>query len=312
MAVVDSDFLASVLTQFRGTFNDLFPAAVGAQVWPRLVMEVTSNTKTETHQWLGTVPKMQETTKNPLVIGGLEAYSYTMPNREFTGGFEVERNIFEDDKLGLIRPKISQLAQEPARHTSELVLSLFEDNPTAFDGTAFFANTRAIGKSANIDNILSGNYDGSIAEVHAGLDAARAQMRKFQDDHGRPYNLIGNVLVIPTELEGLFWRALNRSAGDGVNTPPQPADGSAGFWSASGYLVVVNPYLTSATDWYYLHVGGEGMRPFIFQNRMAPRMEGITNPDDSYVIENGKFLYTARDRKAVGVGDPRLAIKLTT
>lgn len=311
MAIVSSDFLAAVLTNFRGTFNDQFPAAVAAQVWPRLVMEVASNTKTETHQWLGSVPKMQETTKNPLVIGGLESYSYSLDNRSFAGAFEVERDIFEDDKLGLIRPKISQMAQEPARHTSELVLSLFEDNPTAFDGVAFFANSRTIGQSANIDNILSGNYDGSIAEIQAGLDAARKQMRLFQDDHGRPYNIIGNLIVIPAALEGLMWRALNDIAGDGVNTPTQPAVNEGGFWTSRGFLVVVNPYLTSDSTWYYGHVGGEGMRPFIFQNRMAPRMEGITNPDDSYVIENGKFLYTVRDRKAVGVGDPRLMIKIT-
>lgn len=69
MAIVNSDFLAGVLTNFRLAFdNARFDAAENMTPWMDLAQEVQSTTDTENHSWLGTVPQMVDTTQRDLEV----------------------------------------------------------------------------------------------------------------------------------------------------------------------------------------------------------------------------------------------------
>ena len=154
MALVTSDFLANALKNFRTLFANEFEAANALQGWRQFTMEIKSTSTEETYEWLGTVPKMEELKGGDFVfdeIGG--PFSLTITNLEWQAGFEIARVTFEDDKLGQIRPRIAQLAGEAARFPGEKIWGLFETPGNAFDGTAFFSDSRTIGDSANIDNI---------------------------------------------------------------------------------------------------------------------------------------------------------------
>lgn len=309
MAVVTSDFLAGVLTNFRVGFSQAFDAANNLQPWREIAMEVPSTSDIESHNWLGTVPQMVDVTKGELQVEGLHSFQYNIQNRTFKSAIEVKRATFEDDRLGTVRPRLEQLGMEAARHPGQLLFQLFTSGGLAFDGVAFFADTRVIGRSANVDNQIAGGSDPTVAaNFQAQLAAARAQMRLFQDDQGRPMNLVGNVIVIPAGLEQAVFQALNANQGSILNPAiPATADGS---FQSSGYLVMVNPYLTDANDWYLLHRDGM-FRPFVYQTRIAPSLEGLSNPNTEEGIIRDRFIYTARARYEVGYGDPRYAVKVT-
>lgn len=307
MAVVTSDFLAGVLTNFRVGFSQAFDAAANLQPWREIAMEVQSTGDIESHNWLGTVPQMVDVTRGELQVEGLYSFQYNLQNRTFKSAIEVQRKVFEDDKLGTVQPRLAQLGLEAARHPGQLLFQLFTSGGLAFDGTAFFADTRVIGRSANIDNQLAGTGV-TVAAFQADLAAARAQMRLFQDDQGRPMNLVGNTIVVPPALEQSAFQALNANQGS-ITQPAIPATADGSF-QASGYLVMVNPFLTDANDWYLLHRNGQ-FRPFVFQTRIAPSLEGITNPNSDEGILRDRFIYTARARYEVGYGDPRYAVKTT-
>jgi phage major head subunit gpT-like protein len=252
---------------------------------------------------------MKEVTHDTPELSGLKGYSFTLLNRAFQAVIEVERAALERDKLSLITPRIQQLAGEAARHPGELLWKLFESNPNAYDGTAFFADTRVIGDSANIDNILTGTGT-SVAQFQADLNSARAAMRKFQDDRGRPLNTVGNTIIIPPELELVAFQATNIGTAGPLDRAVLPAS-TNGIVTGSGYTIITNSYLTDANDWYLLHVGGPGMRPFIHQTEKAVTVESDTNPMTRENIIKRNFIYSVYGRYNVGVTDPRLAVKVT-
>lgn len=307
MAVVSSDFLAGVLTSFQARFQSVFDSAQNLTPWRDvLAMQVDSNTDTETHAWLGTPPAMQDVTQRDLIMEGLFSFNYSLQNLTYKAAIEVKRSTFEDDKLNLIRPRIDQLGLEAARHPGQLVLQAAATNGLAFDGTAFFADTRVLGRSANIDNLLAGGGVTTVALIQADLAAARSAMRLFQDDQGRPMGNVPNVIMIPPALEQIMWQALNANQGS-INQPVVPASQEA-LAQASGFRIVVNPYLTDVNDWYMFSVGGI-FKPFIYQTRIAPSLENVLDGTENSVIRD-RYIYSVRARYNVGYGDPRYGVKI--
>jgi len=308
MAIVNSDFLAGVRTGFRSLFQNAFDAAAKLTVWRDLAMTIQSTGQIESYDWLGTVPVMVDVTHGDIQIEGLGNYSQSIENLTYKAAIEVARAAMEDDKLNLINPRVQQLGQEASRHPGQLIFALFEDNGNAFDATAFFADTRVIGRSANIDNIVAGAYgDGTVAEFLAGLAAGRTSMRLFQDDQGRPMNITPNIIVVPPSLEQTAYQALSQTT-QGASTVPVPASEDGAFRIAN-YLLLVNPYLTDTVDWYMFHTTA-ATKPFIYQERVAPSLEGLTTPETESGIVRDRFLYSVRARYAVGYGDPRYAVKM--
>jgi len=250
---------------------------------------------------------MQDVTHSQADLEGLHEFNFSITNLEYQAAIEVRRAALERDQLNLIRPRISQLAQEAARHPGKLIFDLFETPGNAFDGSAFFADTRTIGDSGNIDNNLTGTGT-TVAQIQADLAAARTAMRKFQDDKGRTMNLIGNVLVIPPDQEQAFYQALNVQQEGGVNPAVVPANAS-GVTAGKGYTIIVNPELTDANDWYLCHVGAGDNRPFVWQEEKAPVLESDTDPMTREAILKRNFVYSVYGRYAVGSTDPRFIVK---
>jgi phage major head subunit gpT-like protein len=314
MALVSSDFLTGVLTNFRLDFNNaLFDAAQNAAPWMELAREIQSTTKTENHSWLGTVPKMVDTGQRDLEVSNLLAFSYAIENKTWKSGFEVERADFEDDKLNMVPPKITALGQEAARHPGELIMTLPVDNGLAFDAVAWIADTRVIGSSANIDNNKASLGSGTtIAGFQADLADARSLLRRFQDDKGRPMNSVGNTIMVPPQLEQLAYQSLlvtfPAAAPTVAAVIPATVDGVI---RVNGYAIYVNPFLTDANDWYLMAVDGS-RKPFVYQTRIAPALEGITSPNTETGVIRDRFVYTARARYNVGYGDPRLVVRIVT
>lgn len=305
MAIVSSDFLNNVLTGFQVLFDGEFAAAKNLQPWRELAMPKFSTGDNESYNWLGSPPVMVDVTRGELQIEGAYPYQYSLSNKTYKSAVEIKRATFEDDKYGMMADEIAQLGNEAARHPGQLLFQLFTSGGLAFDATAFFADTRVIGRSANIDNIQTGT-GATAALLRADLATNRGVMRKFQDDQGRPMNIVPNTIVVPAELEGAMWEALN--PGPSATAPiPATVDGS---FQAGGYTVMVNPYLTDANDWYLLARNGR-FRPFIYQERIAPSLEGITSPNTDEGVIRDRYIYSVRARYEVGYGDPRYAIRIT-
>ena len=309
MAVVTSDFLAGVLTNFRATFQSSFDAARNLASWRDVALEFDSQSLVENHSWLGTVPVAVDVTHGDLQLEGLFSFNYSISNLTFKVPLEVQRAVFEDDRLGMLAPRVAQLGEEAAAHPGRLVLQLPVDNGLAFDGVAFFADTRVIGRSANIDNTLA-QTGVTIANIQTDIGLVRRALRLFQDDQGRPMNNVMNVIMCEPGIEQAMYQALSVSFPDAAPTVAGVIPADAAVRTINGYTLIANPYITNASEWYGFAVTPT-MKPFFWQTRIRPSLEGTTDPNTESGTIRDRFVYTARYRGAPGYGDPRYAVRVT-
>ena len=286
MPVVTRDFLSAMYTNLRAVYLQSFEAAQNADPWQRLVMEVPSTTLTETYEWLGSVPKMSEWVDERL-LGDLSEESFSLTNKHYEATVAVDRNALDDNRLGMILPRVRQLAMEAARYPRELVMAkiVAGTSDTGYDGKALFANDHSGG-----DNLLAGTGT-AVANLQADLGAAFGAMREFQDDHGRPLNITPDLVVVPAELEFPMRMALNAALTGG---------GDTNIYQGICDIMVA-PELTDANDWYAFSTKG-AMKALIYQNRKAPEFVALDAADDYANFMRRELLYGVDARCAVGVG----------
>jgi len=315
MAFVTTDLLTDLLTTNQALFRTDFAAADAEQGWQNLASQMNSNGRFERYNWLGQVPTMQDVTNGEVEFGVIRPYNFTIENLLYKGGFEIERMGLEDDtELSMLPARISDLAKEAAAFPGRQIFQLFEDTTRlAYDGASFFSAHAAEGDSGVIDNDITSNVGTAtavgvtVAELQQAIQDVRAAMRGFKDDHGRLINHTPDTWVVAPALEQKFYQALNANAQMGALGSVIPVSAS-GMVSVGTYNMIVNPHLTSDVTFYGLNTRGT-VRPFIYQTRMAPALESITDPNTDAGIVRERFPYTARSRHNVGFGSFRDAVK---
>lgn len=303
MALVTSDFLAGLLTNFRAIFNqELGELDKTLADYKRIATIFASTTDKEAYGWLGAAPAMSEW-KDKKVLHGLGERDYTLTNKDYEATVEIDRNTIEDDKYNLISPRIRGLAMRAIKFFNEKVFSQLDDAATllAYDGAAMCAAARtAIGDSGTIVNLLSGAYSDSTAEVLAAIDLAIAGFRNFKDDRGVPMNLVPDTIVCSPAMEMLIRRALQPQVA-GVPLP------EAGFFAAN---ITATPWVDAdVDDWYILCTQAE-VKPILLQLRKEPQILAMDDPKSSHVFMNKTFLYGVETRFITGYGDPRTVMKI--
>jgi len=302
MALVTADFLAGALTNYRAIFQKaLSEGFLNSNDYLKIATVFNSTSDREAFNWLGESPSLSEW-KDQRQLHGLRAESYTLVNKHYEATIEVDRDTYEDDKLGMIRPRIQGLATAALRYYNERVFSQLDDGESLYGYDTsyyFFADTRVIGNSANIDNLIEMACSGSADEIRAAIAAAQEKMRLFQDDWGKPMNLTPDTIVCAPEMEIAIKSAL--LAGVAGTVRPEVA-----FVKD----IIVSPWIDlDATDWYMLCTTGS-VKPLIFVLRKAPEFVALDNPKGDHVFKNKTFLYGVDTRFQVGFGDPRTAVKL--
>lgn len=306
MAVVTSDFIAGAFTRFRAIFNQNFFAAMQPVTYPRLAMEVQSSTLTESYNWLGTVPAMR-IWNGMRQVDGLFPFTYSLTNLHYEVSIEVDRDTFEDDMLGMIQPRIAQLGMEVPRFIDntailQLVNGAVAGN-TCYDGVVFYSASHiASAKSGTQTNLYSRTGE-TITTLQTDFQGAKAQMRQYKDDQGRPQNIVPDVVLASTTSEQA-WRQLLTAA---IIANVTQAAGVTNTFVGQADLII-SPYVTTNT-WHLLNTS-DAIKPLIFQNRKPPEFAAVNNPNDSAVFNTRKFEYGVDTRFVVGYGIPDFAIKV--
>jgi len=272
-------------TNLRAVYLQSFEAAQNAEQWQRLVMEVPSTTLTETYEWLGSVPKMSEWV-DERKVGDLSEENFSLTNKHFEATVAVDRNALDDNRLGMILPRVRQLGEEAARYPRELVLDVIKNGTTltGYDGKALFASDHAGG-----DNLLDGTGITS-ATIKADLSSVFGAMREFTDDRGRVMNITPDLVVVPAELEFPMREALNATdIGGTTNIHRGLCD------------IMVAPELTDANDWYAFNTRS-AMKAIIYQLRKGPEFVALDAADDYANFMRRELLYGVDSRCVAGVG----------
>lgn len=302
MAQVTSDFLTAMMTGYQVIFKQALDEAFAEfTLWKEIATQTKSTTDEETYAWMGAVATMNEW-KDQRQYQAMKAYNYTLRNKHYEGTIEVDRDTYEDDKYGMIEPRVRGLARRAVRHYNQMVVSQLDDGATllAYDGSAFFLTNRTIGKSGTIDNLKTGNYSDSADEIRTAIALADQTMGDYKDDKGIPMGLeIDSVVCSRTMRLAILNALLPAVAG---TTRPEAS-------LIAPERVFSSPWIDdNSKNWYVLCTKAE-IKPIIFQLRKDVEFASLTRPDDSHVFKNKTFLYGVDDRFATGYGDPRTAIK---
>ncbi len=267
--------------------------------WMKVAMRMPSAGAETVHQWLSRFPEMREWI-GERTIKALQGFQYTVRNKDFESTIEVDRNDIEDDNLGIYGSQAAMAGESAARLPDQLVADLLNNGFTSkcFDGKAFFASGHPhAGVKAGWSNKSTKALDiSTLAKAKASYGAARIAMMKAKDENGRPIGIKPTHLVVPPDLE---------DEGRALVTVDRLEDGKPNIYKGSAD-VVSTARLTSSTAWFLFDLS-RSVKPLIYQERLAPTVEQLSDPQSERVFMQRKFLFGARARGAGGYGFPQFA-----
>ena len=176
-------------------------------------------------------------------------YEKTFTHKEFALGVQIERKLWDDDRLGNIRQRARSLGNSFGTSIAVSQSSVFNN---AFSASYVGADAVALCSDSHPnrpDDATTIDNKGTTALSYASVVATLQAGRRMEDDRGNPLPVVYNVLYVPIELEATAYEI-----GKAINKPGT-ADNDANFLNSQGLAVVVDPYLTDANNWFMLNAG---------------------------------------------------------
>lgn len=290
--IVSTATLTAAQRGFRKIFMDALHGDSMTDL-EKVAMMTDSTSAEEVYEWLGAIPGMKELL-GEVKIENLIDHAFTIRNREWHDTIEIKQADVERDKLGKYRPLLQAMSAGASSHKKQLVADLLSNGFTnlCYDGKAFFAtNHKAHAKAAVWSN------KGTAVLSAAAYSSARAVIKGRKNASGNAMGLGRDlVLVVPPALEqtGLEILVAERTSNGATNVNKGTA------------RLEVWPELTSDVAWFLLDMAYP-IKPFILQEEKPLELNQTTDPNDSYVLLNKKFLFQAYARYNAGNGLPEVA-----
>lgn len=264
------------------------------------IEQVTSNSDKEDYFFFDALPRIKEW-KDEISTKDFKDFKYEILNKDWEVATRVDRNTLDDSKSTLgndLTIWIKRMAQEYKDFQDVLIQDLLIANGKAFDGTAYFANSRPNLQGSNtIDNLNAGTGT-TLAQLSADLQAARTSLRSFKDKSGRPFNRNLKLgVLVPAQLEQNILSLANNELIDlGSGPITNTVKGT--------FEVIVNDIQSiTDNDWYVMNLNAP-FKQFIYQTRKAPEWFF----ED---MKSKKFIdYFATSRSNAGYGNPTSIVKI--
>jgi phage major head subunit gpT-like protein len=206
----------------------------------------------------------------------------------------VKKEDLEDDQLGAIRQRVSDIARGAWRQRRiELIGAVTGNAAWPVDNTAFFADARpARGLGAAYDNNLAGSGT-TAANIGGDLQTAIAALSTFQDEQGQPFNEDASTIGIlaPPSLKVPFMQVLGNGQVSGTNQV---------FGGMARFVPVFDGRLTGNT-WYAFNLSG-AQKPILFVDRVGLEMGEFYK---DFVWE-----YSFRARNRAAMVHPQLGVRI--
>ncbi len=283
----------------QATFFKAYDA--GTPYHPSLCTEVPSTARQEKYGWLGTAPTMREWV-DERAPKALLSSEYTLVNKAYEGSISIDRYDLDDDQLGQHQFRVQDMGNRARRHPDSLLSTLIVngESTACYDGQYFFDTDHSEGSSGSQTNDLTQSVASTalitVAEAKTILNKAIGAMIGFLDDRGEPYMEewelnAGNFTVMTPPEHREPWTELLTSnvLSNSTNVYMNKAK------------VLTNARHTDQTKIYFFYTGAP-IKPFIFQNRQAPRPAFLgVDSDRGFMRRNLVFGVDARNNVVYGM-----------
>ena len=240
--IINQDSIALAFKGFQTKFTDAF---VATEVdWPRIAMEVPSQASDESYGWFAQFPNMREWV-GARVVKNLSARGFNIKNKLFEATISVARTDFEDDRLGIFGPMLSEMGGNAKRHPESIIFGLLKTgfSSPSFDGQNFFDLLHPVMGEDGVTVTNVANTDGGAGTPWFLLDTSRA-IRPIIWQTRMPYEFQAKTATFD---ENVF---LNDEYLYGVRAR---ANAGFGLWQlAWGSKQTLNPanYAAALKAWY--------------------------------------------------------------
>lgn len=234
-----------------------------------------------------------------IVFKSMQDFAYEIRNKDYASGIAVDRNVLNDSNKempGAVQMQIDSAIDRYKGFNSKLMSDALDANGNAFDGTAFFADSRPnIDTGGNtIDNLYSGTGV-TQALLTADFEGALNQLLSFRDKNDELYNAEANpAVIIPLHLLPAFRKILlSQYFAGGVDNLNLNA----------ATIIVNNRQTASNNDWYIANLT-PALKAFLITDRDQPKWNVNDKWDEKFIGYGYTF------RKGIGYGNPMSIIKI--
>ena len=265
-------------------------ALASTPVWfSQVATLVPSSTRENTYGWMAKLPSLREWV-GERTVHAISTHARRVVNK----GYELTDGIMSEDirhdQFGLFNMNLDLIAQQAKKWPDHQLRDfIYNNGELGYDGKYQFATDHPTlgGDVVGPDTSTQSNLFTGTALTFDNYAAVRAAMMSFKGEDGKPLSVVPDTLMVPPALESRAKLILESDFMSGIlanTTAPQ-----SNIWKNSAKLLV-NPDLRSATYWYLLDTS-KPVKPWIWQQEMAPRFTYMVNPNDWNVFTNRKFLY---------------------
>ncbi|EEY13314.1 Mu-like prophage major head subunit gpT family protein [Mannheimia haemolytica] len=148
MANVTPELVKALFVGFGKNFKE--GLAKAPSQYTKIATVVKSTTASNTYGWLGQMPGLTEWIGDR-TITAIQSHGYSIVNKKWASGVEIQRTDIEDDNVGIYSPLIEELGRAAGEKPDELVFSALKAgfSTACYDGQYFFDTDHPVG--ANVD-----------------------------------------------------------------------------------------------------------------------------------------------------------------
>jgi len=288
--------IRAAATGYRALYKKGFEQA--KPLWPRLCIEIESTGHAETYDQIMGLPQVREWI-GERQIRSMKVWDYTLTNKTWELTIGVKRELFEDDRLGILNASFQNMGVQMSLHPDVLLAELLANSFTTglcYDGQPFFSASHPK-NGGTWSNLQTGALDSD------NFNAAIQKLREMVDYEGNPIDVFAMggklLLVVGPALE---------STARALLLAQQGASGATNTDFGRAELEVFSRLSGNA---WFLIIENAPVKPFILQMRRKPQVVARTQISDDNVFYDNEVHYGADGRWNAGYGLPQLAVGST-
>ncbi|AUI65205.1 MULTISPECIES: Mu-like prophage major head subunit gpT family protein [Glaesserella] len=156
MAIVTNALVQALFTGWKGDFQKGLEGAPSQ--YTKIATVVSSATKSNTYGWLGKMPKLTEWI-GKRAVSKIKEHGYSITNKKWADGVEVDRDDIEDDNVGIYSPLFEELGRSAIEQKDEITFGALTNgfSSLCYDGQNFFDKSHPVAE--NVDG------SGSVKQV---------------------------------------------------------------------------------------------------------------------------------------------------
>jgi phage major head subunit gpT-like protein len=274
-------------------FSTLFNQALARfnPIFSRIATVVQTSQTQEDYNWIGTVPTMKRW-QGDRPLKKLRGEKHTIENEDWANGIEISRNDLREDRLGIVSPKIAELAEQAMYKMDARVIDMYVNGFAGTEGTCYDGQFLF-----DSDHTAAGNGVGTsqqnfnnVALSEDNFDDAWAAMMAFTDEENEPHDLSPDVLLCGPS---------NRAVARKIVQQRTQATGEDNM-NYGAVDLIVTPRITD--DKWFLIKTRTAVRPVILQVQQQPMFAALDQMTDYQAFMRKTFLYGADASFGTGYG----------